>query len=212
MATKLPTLDEETKKGLNEVTEEDIEVSYAYNHEILWYGICAVAHTHVMRMARDIAEGKISQDEFVKKYELDFESEKYGFVLPLKKIENHGIFIPSDAYYSDANGLERTISFFDSDYNNRIMFHESWVDKEYAYKLVEKLWQPSDLANAEVVEQGVKFGRDMWQTCVEGFNRVKGGSIKGTRNGKDIYGPAQPKKVTDLAEKLIAYYSEFISL
>ena len=72
---QLPNLDESTRKGLNELTAEEVSrsVSYAYEHEMLWYGIDAVAHAHLMRMAKDISEGKLSQEEFAEKYSLDFE-------------------------------------------------------------------------------------------------------------------------------------------
>ena len=86
---QLPNLDEATRKALNELTVEEVSrsVSYAYEHEMLWYGIDAVAHTHLMRMARDISKGKLIRDEFVEKYGLEFGSQNYGFVVPLEKMD-----------------------------------------------------------------------------------------------------------------------------
>ena len=56
-------LDEVTRKALNELTVEEVsrEVSYAYEHEVLLYGIDAIALTHLMQMAKDISEGRLSQ-------------------------------------------------------------------------------------------------------------------------------------------------------
>ena len=210
---QLPKLDEATKNGLNGLTAEEVSrsVSYAYEHEMLWYGIDAVAHAHLMRMAKDISDGKLSQEEFVEKYHLDFGSQNYGFVVPLEKIESDGIFIPQQAYCgSDGQRWERRVHFFNHDYGNRVR-HDGWVEKEYARQLMDRKWQPSDLENPELFEQGVKFGRDMWRTCVQGFERTKRGTLKGFRDGKDIYGSPQPQKVTDLGEKLIAYYSALVS-
>ncbi|MBL7054923.1 hypothetical protein ISS05_04150 [Candidatus Woesearchaeota archaeon] len=197
----LPNLDEVTRNGLNElnVNEVSSEVSYAYNHELLWYGVDAVAHVHLMKMARDISEGKLSLDEFIDKYNLDcIGSPSYGFFVPLDKIESDGIFVPQQTYLQN---LKKTC-FFDQDYINRVLL-DSWVEKEYANKLIGRKWQLSDLENPALIEQGVKFGRDMWRTCVEGFHQLKNGD-PGSND------PAQPKKVTDLCKKLIDYYSTLI--
>ncbi len=135
---QLPNLDEITKKELNELTLDEVSrsVSYAYEHELFWYGINSVVHIHLMRMSRDISKGKSLLDEFIKKYELDFINSDYGFFLSLKKIEFDGIFIPQQAYYNS---------------NEKIL------------------------------------------------------------DGKMIYGPPQPQKVTDLGEKLIGYYLVLVS-
>lgn len=114
------TIDGATKDALNSLSESDVsrKVSYAYEHEILWYGIDAVAHVQLMRMARAISEG--------------------------------------------------------------------------------------NLENSELIEQGIRFGRDMWQTCVSGFQHSK--------NGNALFNePAQPQHVTEVAEKLIRYYSALVN-
>ena len=203
---ELPKLDEATKNGLNELTVEEVsrEVSYSYEHEMLWYGVEAVAHAHLMRMAKDISDGRLSQEKFVEKYGLDFGSKNSGFVFPLEKIESDGIFIPQQAYWgSDGQRCERKVHFFEHDYINRVR-HDGWIEKEYAMQLIDRKWQPSDLENPELVQQGIKFGRDMWRTCVEGFHREKNGD-------PEFNDPAQPQKVTDLGEKLIEYYSALVS-
>ncbi len=210
---QLPTLDETTKKELNDLTKAEVSrsISFAYEHEMLWYGIDAVAHVYLMRMARDISKGILKQDEFIRKYELDFGNQECGFVLSLNKIESDGLFIPQQAY-CPGNGkrLDRKIHFFNGDYDNRVR-HKGWVDKDYANQLMERKWEPSDLENPELVEQGVKFGRDMWGTCVKEFEISKRGILKEIYNGKRIYSLPQPQKVTDLGEKLITYYSALIS-
>ncbi|GEM_PF-1423079 len=199
---QFPNLDGAIIKELNELTKEEVsrKVSYPYEHEILWYGIDAIAHTHLMRMAKDISEGKLSQDEFVKKYRLDFRRSD-GFVASLEKIESDGIFIPQQAC-SDEEGkkFDREVHLFNSDYGN-IVRNKSWVNKEYAIELMDRRWQPSDLRNPDLVEQGIKFGRDMWLTCVEGFETSQRGFLDVSR---------QPQKVTDLGRKLIEYYSALV--
>ncbi len=196
---ELLDLDEVTRKCLNELTREEVSrsVSYAYEHELLWYGIDAVVHSHLMLMAQDISNGTLSNDKFIEKYGLDFDNQNDGFFAPLERIESNGIFIPQQAYWDEeGKRCDRRIHFFYDDYVNRVL-RDGWVDKEYAMKLIRKKWQPSDLENRELVEQGIKFGRDMWKTCVEGFYRV---------NRKY----PQPQKVTDFAEKLMTYYSALV--
>lgn len=192
---QLLNLDEATRKGLNELTAEEVSrsVSYAYQHEILGYGIDAVVHTYLMRMARNISEGKLSKEEFAKKYNLEL-GNQYGLIVSLKQIEFKGIFIPQQAYWDRD---DRKIHFFNPDLGNRV-YHDSWIDKDYALQLIDKKWQLSDLENPKLVEQGIKFGRDMWRTCVEGFNRTK----------REY---SQPQKITNLGEKLIEYYSVLVS-
>lgn len=199
---QFPNLDGAIIKELNELTKEEVsrKVSYAFEHEILWYGIDAIAHAHLMRMAKDISEGKLSQDEFVKKYKLNFRR-SYGFVGSLEKIESDGIFMPQHTCRDgEGNKFDREVHFFNSDYGNRVN-KKCWENKKYAIELMGRRWQPSDLRNPELVEQGIKFGRDMWLTCVEGFEVAQKGYL-------DV--SAQPQKVTDLGRKLIEYYSALI--
>jgi hypothetical protein len=194
---KVPNLDEATKKGLDEITKEKVISSCeAYDHEILWYGIEAVAHAYLMQMALDISK-KLPQDEFVKKYDLNFESQDYGFIVPFEKIESEGIFIPQLARCRWPS--ERRFHLFSPDYRNRIR-SDCWVERDYARQLLDRKWQSSDLEDAELVLQGVKFGRDLWKTCVDGFHKMKKGVLR----------PAQPLEITNLGEKLIEYYSTIV--
>lgn len=219
----IPSLDEATRKALNELTEEEAsgKVSPAYGYEILGYGIKAVAHAHLMQMARGIAEGRLSRGEFIEKYGLEFMDngliEKYGsefmdnglgFFAPLEKIESDGIFIPQQAYTSGEKRSDNIVWFFDPDWHNRVFSHY-WADKEYALQLLDRKWQPSDLENPELVQQGARFGREAWLTCVVRFDEIVN-RVPGEHSGGNDT-PAQPKKVTDLGRKLIPYYSALVS-
>ena len=53
----------------------------------------------------------------------------------------------------------------------------------------------SDFENPELIEQGIRFGRDMWERRIRGFEK---------------YQNRQPQKVTDLGRKLIEYYSDLV--
>ncbi len=211
-------LSEDTKKTANELTPEEVSrrVSYAYQHEILWYGIDAVAHAYLMHRARDIREGKISLEEFARKFGLNFEDKIEVYDRPffsgsLTAIEADSIFVPPQAYLNgEGNRYEKRVCFFHPDYRNRISMG-SWTNKAVARLLTEKIWHPSDLEDPYTVEEGLKFGKDMWATCVVGFEEGKGPMYESqTEEGKFIFTKPQPQKVTDLGRRLIAYYSSIV--
>jgi len=207
----IPQLDAKTKKELNALTDEEVssEVSFAYEHEVLKYGIDAITHVHLMNMAKEITKGEISYEEFAKKYALNFKNQDYGFTVPLEKIEADGIFIPKQAYWhKNTKKADERIELFHGDYRNYVM-GKSWVEKDYAYGLINRKWNPSDLTNQELIKQGIQFGQDMWKRCVNDFKICKEGEYNESRNPKNNYWvfPPQPQKVTNLAEKLIGYYS-----
>ena len=183
------TIDESTRTALNSLSRVVIQNinNTAYGVEILSYGVDAIAHFHLMSMAKDVAEGRLKKEKFIETYGIQFKGDM-GFLGSLDGAVADGIFIPQQRVL-DENGIK--IWYFDLDYGNRIV-HESWTDKEYARQLLDRQWQPSDFENPELVEQGIRFGRDMWQTCSVGFNKRKN---------------AQSSRINELAEKLISYYS-----
>ncbi|HLC71378.1 MAG TPA: hypothetical protein VJI32_05190 [Candidatus Nanoarchaeia archaeon] len=233
-----PTLDDATKKALNKLTLEEAGVhpldytnpdsvlrrdaNGGYAHEILWYGVDAITHVHLMRMARDISSQKLSPEGFVKKYNLTFEdlTKQHGLRggwirVPLTKIESGGIFIPRQAYSVKGNRRrkDRQIHLFDGDYGNRVELNprtpnepDPWPNKQYAKQLMNRGWKSSDLESPELVEQGIRFGKDMWQTCVQGFEWCSNYRYEGWGIEESLQLP----KVTELGRKLIAYYEEII--
>jgi len=201
---QLPILDETTKKGLNNLTREEVDrnVSYAYEHEILWYGMDAIAHIVLMRNANNTLKGKWSMDQFIQKYDLKFgKINRYfnGISMPLKKVELDGIFIPQQAYWDEEGKIKkRELCFFNPDYSNRIDLNSyGFFYKKKAKELVAKTWGKSDLENPELIQQGIEFGKQMWGSCVEEFEKKK---------------KTTPQKVIDLCEKLNRYYSNLVYL
>jgi hypothetical protein len=196
---------------LNNVSLKELdfqtENNYAFNHELLNYGVQAVTHSYLMQKAKNVIQGNVTKDEFVQKYGLEFlsvgrgllelSSKRYGFfVMPLNKIESDGVFIPQQSYWnSEGKKLNREINLFGLDYAN-LIYGDRWNNKDYALNLLHRKWQPSDLENSELVEQGIKFGEDMWKSCVEGFDKHKS---------------KQSQKLTSLGQNLIDYYSKIIS-
>lgn len=240
-----PTLDEATREAIDALTLEEVdrsvldlyherygnddeerirrlctEANSGYSHEILWYGVEAIAHVHLMRMALDISEGRLSVDDFVSKYSLDFDGALSGIFVPLRKIELDGVYIPQPAYAERWHGGEpsekkRPVCLFNGDYHNRIGYDYTPVetdhwgpDKQYARQLISRKWQPSDLENQVLMEQGVRFGRDLWRTCVAGFEW----HCKYRHEGWGWKESHQAQRVTDLGRKLIAYYDGIVNV
>ncbi len=201
---------------------------------ILRYGIDFVAHAHLMKKARDnLIPGSISLEEFIKKYELNFEKSIvyeernaipswptlhlcHGFVGSLKSIEKEGIFIPEVAYlnmnYCFISKIDREIPYLSKDYGNLFWFTNKegkicqWPKEklDLGNKLIHRKFIPVDLTNIELIEQITIFTRDLWKQCVDDFEEEQ--TRKQTRDGANIQ---NLKKITELGRKLIVYYSQF---
>lgn len=213
----IPKIDEDVKKAFDELEWDDIEGSECYplRHELLWYGIKAVAHFHLMHMVGLTDE---ITPEFTEKYRLDLEETNPthfhytkikhtghgGFYVPLKAVEQDGIYFPKAAYYDGAGRIhERLVPLFEQDYINCIL-RDSWTDKEYATKFIGKVWAVGHLLWNN--EKGIRFARDLWKTCVAGFEKYKDGHSDWKPED-----PPQPQKITDLGRKLIAYYATYLA-
>lgn len=204
---KVKNLSKKVRDDINSLTRKEIVKQFAYTHELRWYGLDAVAHFCLMDKARDVYRGNISKDDFVEKYRLRFDKRGY-LAVPFESIEKDGIFIPEMTYgfFGKKPRSEVDVSLFDAgDHINRILM-PSWKDKDYAVALMRRKWEFSDFEDADLVEQGVRYGRDFWGTCVAGFNENKDGMFF---EGK-MYEPAIPAKLKRLGEKLVGYYSGII--
>lgn len=171
--------------------------SFAYEHEILWYGLEGFAHFWLMKNAKKFIEQGKTPQELQAKYDLK-RGDKikhslafiYGstFAYPLSKVTQDGIYIPK---YSQAN--DRVLfNVHDIPSNRRFQ------DNIETMNLCRRRWNLEDFANMELVEQGMIFGKELWKTGVVGFNRYKGETFNEVK---------QSEKVTSLGEKLIEYYS-----
>lgn len=203
-------LDEATQNAINALSRDASQKSYAFGHEILFYGLEAVAHYHIMHMAMRIP-GEIQPIDFIEKYELLFKIDPKSycpelatpqFTGRLASLTKDGIFIPHQAY--DFPGVRHAgkITFFDGDYRNR-MRNDSWLNKLLGHALIGRIWRAEDLQDTELVSQGIEFSRDLWRTCVWGFNYYKNGVTESSIQ-------PQPEYITELGERLLEYYSSLI--
>ncbi len=189
------TLDESVKIALDNLSEEsDVLKCYAYEHEILWYGIDSIVHIYLMDKAREISSGIISREDFMRKYDINYEDSLLS--AGIEGIRRKGIFVPQQKE-------KKTIYLFSRDYNAKLPYTPEYYSSS---KLVNRDWAPSDLEDLELVTSGLKCGKDMWKNCVEGYESTKDGKDHMNRN---MFRPV-PSSDRILIEKLISYYSALI--
>ncbi|MDO8660382.1 MAG: hypothetical protein Q7K43_00695 [Candidatus Woesearchaeota archaeon] len=222
------TLDEKTKNELSNLSIRDssLEVSHAFCYNIIGYGIRAVAHVCIMYLAQEVALGKISVDDFCKKYEIKlpeeanrrYESNRLMF--PLRAIEEEGAFFPKCAYkFSNRDETyDRQITLFDADNNAKIdiahgnLFniygkYDSTVLEErdcpeYLFQLMHSKWEKDNLQKSQKIEEGIQFSRDLWKGSMMSYRYEQGKKDDPHR---------QPDYITELSEKLIGYYENIFS-
>jgi hypothetical protein len=196
-------LDAQTEQALNELDINRIndEKNYAYQHDLVLYGIDAMIHVFIMKALKTFIEKKSSIHTLIAKYGID--NTPSGFEIYLNKIEDAGIFIPIHKQQQTDPKLKRII-FFDPDYLNfvwteRLIGTRDSFDKLHAWAkgLVTRKWTIADLENITLVEEGIKFGRTMWEYKIKEYEKYK------VKYGLD-------KDIAVLAEKLIQYYSSII--
>ena len=170
-----------TKAALDERTADGKLEHRAFIRYVLDYGVKAMAHVHLMSMARNIAAGQISLDDFVADYGLDFEHEPRIFLGRLKSMEDDSVYVPQTAYRyicGEIGGLGSKrpgmVPYFSSDYKN-LFIGTSLTEQGYIegtpIELFEKDWKPEDLQNPEIVEQGIVFGKKLWELSVAEFEK-----------------------------------------
>ena len=200
-------LNEMTKAAIGRLTKEEVYAphNFPFAHELLWYGVEAVAHVHLMHKAFHVAHGKIPAEEFVERYKLRFGGATNGIEVSVDALEADGMYFPPQAR---PKMPEMGLKIFHSDHFNRVM-QDSWTNKAYARILITRSWSPESFQSQMIVEDGMKFGRAMWDTCIDGFERMS--------DAPDLYSPAgaesresQSPKLTVLGQQLSAYYSDYI--
>lgn len=209
----MASLDDTTKREIDLLTPNEVSrgTSYAFEHELLWYGVEAVAHHHLMRQARDVAHGKTTFPAFCRKYQLISGKWKSGaprfLAVPLKTIEHDGVYVPKQAYWDDAGtNHERDIRLFSGDYRNRF-YQDNTKNAKKDITLIElfekRKFDKASLKDPRFIADGIRFSRDLWRRAVRGFEEYQ-------RGDERIDIAVQPTHVTRLGGKLMRYYSALI--
>jgi len=208
----IPTLDDATKKAVNELTIDEVlpekipgDFNASYYDFIVHYGVSALAHFHLMKKAEEINSGKMSIEEFIDKYNIKFSAVPYIYSFEgTPFVEDSGIFVPAHPIPElGASTPQRRIAFFDRDLFN-VTRYRNFPEETYGYawKLAKRVWQQPDLADKRLVADGARFGKDMLLECAAGWNQNKNG-------GRDQK-PLSPK-LLDLGNRLMDYYLVLVS-
>ena len=222
-----PNLDEATKEALNGLSNRAQHIVAGI--DVFNYGFNGLIHSVLLQRAREVVQGNIPLDEFVRTYELrDFSGSislaealerpgsKRGYrYLPgnftgsLRKILEHNqIFVPKRRlnWFNQRDDFY----FFDSDLGNGLGNIETGYDP--AIYLTKRKWSPKDLANPKYVEDGIKMGNILWRRELEGRELEAKCYFKnfGEAEVKDL-SEQRKQELREIGEKLIAYYSALIS-
>lgn len=209
------TLDRATENAVNNLGRSEVFIlrtTYGLAQEVLNYGLNAVAHAYVMRMAKDVAERNLPVNEFIKKYEISFvrRDSKSRCRFPLSKLEEDGIFVP------DYRAI-KSCTLFDNDYLNKFTrrskvlperFDEEWLNEAIgnAHSLIYGDWSAESFGDSAALSQGLKFAQDLWTISVDGFERHQEELER-----REINGSERQQHLRALGKELIAYYNQVVN-
>jgi hypothetical protein len=205
---ELHGLDLDISRRLDTLTAEQVSrrVSYAFEHELLWYGLNAVGHGVVLREAQEL-----ELDALVEKYGLEARQnngtpKRSIIVFPKRRItDSGGLFLPKQVYCNnEGEEFDPNVILFQTDYLNKL-----WppiprlADGSLGYSTVEpwikelatRNWVLDDLEDKGLVEGGIRFAKALWKSSVKSYHKHK---------------EKQPEEVTFLGERLIEYYTSHL--
>ena len=199
-----PTLDNTTQEAINALTNQEISrnVNYSFEHSLLWYGVDAVVHAVIMQDAIGNLGKDTSVDNLISQYDLKFEAgaNGTGIGVSLRKVEQQGIFIPSQKYHGQ--GDARRV-LFNADYVNMVPWSYETMDTKTDLEALQAglyitglIWNKELLSDPETLNKGLRFARVIWKSSVDEFNKYSG---------------PQPVHITGLGIKLIEYYDKIVN-
>ncbi|MFH1828764.1 MAG: hypothetical protein ABH824_05905 [Nanoarchaeota archaeon] len=209
------TLDRATENAVNNLGRSEVlrlRTTYGLAHEVLNYGLDAVAHAYVMRIAEDVTEGNLPVDQFIKKYRISFvrRDSRSRCRFPLSKLEADGIFVP------DYRAV-KSCTLFDNDYLNKFTRHSKvlserfdreWLDEAIgnAHSLIYGDWSAESFEDSTALSQGLKFAQDLWTISIDGFERHQEELEK-----RGINRSERQQHLRALGKELIAYYNQVVN-
>ncbi|GEM_PF-5812287 len=235
---KMPLmLEKRTRTALDSLSPELLGSAGPYKHEVVWYGISALAHCVVMGQAREVVSKRMPLEEFMAKYQIAFNP----FSASLRAIQRSGIFIPEHAFKCWPYNVKGRVWLFHDDCLNRYtedylrnseearkaqgkgssglpvggdMFSKMAADTSYPYR------QPFHLACKLLDEHSWQASDFKDPRLIEDGIRVGKDlwriSFSGfiyylSDQGKHPERPKQPERITKLAYKFLWHYDKFVS-
>lgn len=213
-----PRLDEEIKKAADAVTVEEVRKSYAYHHSILWYGLDALAHNLLVRHALQLQQ-EADLKTFLEKYDVRIGGVSYGTPvseegLTLVVPQNSTIGFPKKAvdgvsfprYSWDSYKIAEYVHFVSGDYQNcfsgSLEIFPNMTNYPDGNEVLRELvaffgqrQEPSVFLDKFRMKRVLQFSQHLWDYSVTSFEKHK---------------HEQPARITQLGERLIAYYSQIV--
>ncbi len=193
-------LSDEVKKKIDNLTQEEVSRNRTFYHELAWYGTESFAHFYIMKKADENLKSGKSIEEFIGRFLITrskFLSSK--FEASFRKIGEE-IYLPMLGNFSS------TLILFSPDYKNRFD-KERWQNENYVSELLNRKWKETDFQDKNLIDEGIQFGKDIWNTCVRGFNEGK----KSLEYVKDLEVKSELEKTFYFGEEIIKYYSSIIN-
>ncbi|MEM4263321.1 MAG: hypothetical protein QW666_00295 [Candidatus Woesearchaeota archaeon] len=170
-------LDEATKQALDELKVGDhggFGLGYAIQHELIEYGVDAVAHVYIFRDAIKRAKTHESVEDFLRRYGIFFEPKTaWKFCTTLEYLRANGLYFPKWA--AKARLPFNKITFLSQDYSNKVFWHRTpegkseikinpWEEELlYPHRYGRPfVWDPAYFENLELLHQGLRFGQHLW--------------------------------------------------
>lgn len=220
------TLSDETRAILNGIDSPG-EEAVAGNRGVFSYGFTGMLEIATAHTAMDVIQGDLQLDELIRMFDLrDFDRSQITGYWPgcftgsrEKIIEQTGIFVPrwrlnvikeyDGLYFFDTDHLNGITRLRDSDQINEVTGLRGAEAYREAMKLTRRTdWTPEDLVNPELIEQVIRFGRNLWKV---GLERVEGNTEDYyERCGEPDIEPDQRANLQKAGEELIRYYSEIV--
>ncbi len=199
----------DVKKAFDSLDDEVVRHP-AIQIQLLLYGVAGVVHAY---LCRALLAGEVSAGKFYRKYEVRRETvmQERLLAMPLRALRRDGIYFPRKAGVNavlQKPGRTRRVIMFFGDYLNQFITHSGFALEpryQYALNLVTRQGGAGDFKNKRLLEQGLRFGRELWAFSVEGFERERKG-----RRMKPSRFRALSSGATRTCRKLISYYSGIV--
>lgn len=189
---KYPQVDDETREMVEALTKEEVsrEVSYSFEHELLWYGVDAVC---VAAAARDaismIDQGNAS--DFMERYKPEQEREGVQFNLKYRTLQEEGLYVPPHCRGDD-------FTLLPSDWYNCV--DGTMLTQTEKVDLIGSRRNLADLSDRRWMELALDTAQDVFDSSAFGFeNELRG------RHGH------QPAHVTEAGRRLLGYYGSLMN-
>ncbi len=197
---KFPEIDPVLRQEVDAIKYTETErlwKYYAFDHEIVWYGVDAVFHVQFSRDALKVAEGEASLNDLISRYQLHkMDARDSKFFASLEPMKEAGIYVPPQ------RKITRTDLFTD-DLINLCGSQASTfrLPPSTNKEIFRRNWSLEDFKDKELMKKALSVAKNLWAITVMNFELNKG--ARGDT-------PALPADAAQTVKKLIDYYWQIV--